>query len=92
MQMHEPDDTRTDTALDSLSSTRLGFVGLYLYISHKDVFTIVKALSTALVIITSADLMRFASRRFERTYEKLLGFLMRESEKVHCWHEGTMIV
>lgn len=59
-----------------------GFLGLYMYVSHKDVFTIVKALSSALVIITTADLLRFTSRRFARTYERLLGFLMRESEKV----------
>lgn len=59
-----------------------GFVGLYMYVTHKPVLPIVKALSTALVVITTADLLRFTSRRFARTYERLLGFLMRESEKV----------
>jgi hypothetical protein len=53
-----------------------------MFVTHKDVYTIVKALSTALVVITTADLLRFSSRRFARTYERLLGFLMRESEKV----------
>lgn len=59
-----------------------GFVVIYLYISHQDVYTIVKLLFRALVVITTFDLLRFASRRIERTYERLLGFLMRESEKV----------
>lgn len=40
------------------------------------------ALWMALAIIVPADLLRFNSRRFARTYEKLLGFLMRESERV----------
>jgi diacylglycerol kinase (CTP) len=37
---------------------------------------------SALAIIIPADLLRFRSRQFERTYERALGFLMRESEKV----------
>jgi diacylglycerol kinase (CTP) len=42
----------------------------------------VKSLWLALCVIVPADLLRFQSPRFERTYERVLGFLMRESEKV----------
>ena len=41
-----------------------------------------KSLWLALCVIVPADLLRFQSPRFERTYERVLGFLMRESEKV----------
>lgn len=69
-------------------ATPTGFLGLYLYVTHADVYILVKWLSRALVVITSVDVLRFASRRFERTYERLLGFLMRESEKT-SWN-GTI--
>ncbi|KAH9474900.1 CTP-dependent diacylglycerol kinase 1 [Psilocybe cubensis] len=59
----------------------IGFFTLYLYVSEGDVRTIVMVLWMALAIIVPADLLRFNSRRFARTYEKVLGFLMRESEK-----------
>ena len=59
-----------------------GFIALYLYCTHQDVYLLVRGLSTALVVVSTADLLRFASRRFERFYERILGFLMRESEKV----------
>lgn len=36
----------------------------------------------ALCIIVPADFLRFRSPRFERAYERVLGFLMRETEKV----------
>ncbi|EDR10466.1 uncharacterized protein LACBIDRAFT_316889 [Laccaria bicolor S238N-H82] len=59
----------------------IGFFTLYLYISEGDARKITLALWTALAIIVPADLLRFRSQRFERTYERFLGFLMRESEK-----------
>ncbi|KDR74627.1 hypothetical protein GALMADRAFT_140993 [Galerina marginata CBS 339.88] len=59
----------------------IGFFTLYLYVSEGDVRTIVLVLWMALAIIIPADLLRFKSRRFARTYERFLGFLMRESER-----------
>lgn len=59
----------------------IGFFTLYLYVSDSDVRKITLVLWTALAIIVPADLLRFRSQRFERTYERFLGFLMRESEK-----------
>ena len=46
-------------------------------------------LSSAMLIIVPADILRLNFPPFERTYERVLGFLMRESEKVrqyrtHC--------
>lgn len=55
---------------------------LYLYVSHGSARTVVVVLSTALVVIVPADLLRLNVPQFERVYEKFLGFLMRESEKV----------
>ena len=43
---------------------------------------LVKWLSRVLVLITTVDVVRFASDSFEQAYEKLVGFLMREKEKV----------
>jgi diacylglycerol kinase (CTP) len=59
----------------------IGFFTLYLYFSESQVDAIVKALWLALCIIVPADVLRFRSQRFARTYERFLGFLMRESEK-----------
>ncbi|KIK07558.1 hypothetical protein K443DRAFT_673152 [Laccaria amethystina LaAM-08-1] len=59
----------------------IGFFTLYLYVSESDARKITLALWTALAIIVPADMLRFRSQRFERTYERFLGFLMRESEK-----------
>ena len=36
----------------------------------------------ALAVIVPADFLRFTSPNFERPYERFLGFLMREKEKV----------
>ena len=44
--------------------------------------TIILVLWMALAIIVPADILRFKSPKFERFYERFLGFLMRESEKV----------
>lgn len=60
----------------------LGFVSLYLWTSHGSPQRVVVALSTALAVIIPADLLRLNSTRFARVYERGLGFLMRESEKV----------
>ncbi|KAF8310024.1 hypothetical protein DL93DRAFT_1682888 [Clavulina sp. PMI_390] len=42
---------------------------------------IIAPLCVALSIIVSADAIRFRSSAFERAYERLLGFLMRDAEK-----------
>jgi diacylglycerol kinase (CTP) len=39
-----------------------------------------------MLIIVPADMLRLNYPPFERTYEKVLGFLMRESEKVRQYH------
>ena len=59
-----------------------GFLTIYLYISHGSSRNVILALCTALAIIVPADLLRFRSPQFARTYERYLGFLMRDSEKV----------
>ncbi|KAF9036363.1 hypothetical protein BJ165DRAFT_1409115 [Panaeolus papilionaceus] len=64
-----------------LLHSSIGFFTLYLYVSEGDPRNVVWVLWMALTIIAPADLLRFRSKRFARTYEGLLGFLMRESEK-----------
>lgn len=59
-----------------------GFVTLYIYSCHVLPGRVVVVLSGALLIIVPADILRLNYPPFERTYEKVLGFLMRESEKV----------
>jgi hypothetical protein len=59
-----------------------GFVTLYLYASHGSPERVIFVLSSALLIIVPADFLRLNYPPFERSYEKVLGFLMRESEKV----------
>jgi diacylglycerol kinase (CTP) len=59
-----------------------GFVTLYLYVSHGSPERVVVVLSSALLIIVPGDILRLNYPPFERSYEKVLGFLMRESEKV----------
>lgn len=59
----------------------VGFITLYLWTSHGSPQRVVVGLSTALGVIIPADLLRLNSPRFERAYERVLGFLMRESEK-----------
>ena len=55
---------------------------LYLYASHGSPERVIVVLSSALLIIVPADILRINCSRFERSYEKVVGFLMRESEKV----------
>ena len=59
-----------------------GFATLYLYASHCSPERVVVVLSSALLIIVPADILRLNYPPFERSYEKVVGFLMRESEKV----------
>jgi len=61
----------------------IGFVTLYLYASHGSPERVVIALSSAMLIIVPADILRLNYPPFERAYEKVVGFLMRESEKKH---------
>jgi hypothetical protein len=65
-----------------------GFITIYLYVSNRSPKTIVLALCTALAIVVPADILRFRFPAFARTYERYLGFLMRDSEKVRasCSH------
>lgn len=55
---------------------------LYLYASHGSPERVIVVLSGALLIIVPADILRLNYAPFERAYEKVLGLLMRESEKV----------
>ncbi|RDX41727.1 hypothetical protein OH76DRAFT_1422939 [Lentinus brumalis] len=59
----------------------IGFLTLYLYASDGNPRTVVYALSLALLVIVPADIIRLNSNRFEWLFERVLGFLMRESEK-----------
>lgn len=59
----------------------IGFVVLHLYTSGTDLNIIVRNLSYFLGIVLTADVVRLNNNDFERLYEKVLGFLMRESEK-----------
>lgn len=61
----------------------IGFMTLYLYASHGSPERVVIMLSSAMLIIVPADILRLNFPPFERTYERVLGFLMRESEKKH---------
>ena len=55
---------------------------MYLWTTYDSPGTIVLVLSGALAVIVSADILRLNWPPFERLYERCLGFLMRESEKV----------
>ena len=59
---------------------------MYLYISQGSARTVVYVLWSALAIIAPADFLRLRYPAFERLYERCLGFLMRESEKVFRFH------
>ena len=68
--------------LKSLYITSLGFFTLYLYVSESPAHYVVRGLWSSLCIIYPADLLRFRYPSFARLYERVLGFLMRDSEKV----------
>lgn len=55
---------------------------LYLYLWYIDLHVIVRNLSIFLGIVVTADVLRLNLPAFESVYEMVLGFLMRESEKV----------
>jgi len=59
----------------------IGFLTLWLYASHGNPRTVVVVLSTGLAFIVPCDILRLRSARFERIFERCVGFLMRESEK-----------
>ncbi|KAI1790014.1 hypothetical protein LXA43DRAFT_973862 [Ganoderma leucocontextum] len=59
----------------------IGFLTFYLYASNGNPRTVVYVLAFALAVIVPADILRLNSERFEWLYERVLGFLMRESEK-----------
>ncbi|KZV67374.1 hypothetical protein PENSPDRAFT_654118 [Peniophora sp. CONT] len=59
----------------------IGFFTLYLYASNGSPQHVVYALAGALCVIVPADILRLNFPAFERLYETLLGFLMRDSEK-----------
>ncbi|KAF9488536.1 hypothetical protein BDN71DRAFT_1535052 [Pleurotus eryngii] len=59
----------------------IGFLTLYLWTSQGSPKAVIIVLWTALAVILPADFIRLRWPAFERTYERLLGFLMRECEK-----------
>lgn len=59
----------------------IGFLTLYLYHAEHDPHVVVYALGATLLVILPLDILRLRSSRFERLYERVVGFLMRESEK-----------
>jgi len=77
----------TPTAIDweiprKLLHSSIGFFTLYLYYANGSPRKVVIVLATALVtVIAPADAIRLRYPAFERLYEKLVGFLMRESER-----------
>ncbi|BGP40313.1 Diacylglycerol kinase [Rhodotorula kratochvilovae] len=63
-----------------LHSSIAGIV-LYLWTSHQDVPRLLSVLAVATTVVGTADVLRFRSTWFERTYENALGYFMRESER-----------
>ncbi|KAI0037024.1 hypothetical protein K488DRAFT_67184 [Vararia minispora EC-137] len=59
----------------------IGFFTLWLYATGGSPQHVVLGLAAALCIILPADVLRLHYAPFERFYESVLGFLMRESEK-----------
>lgn len=69
-----------------LLHTSIGFITLHQWIRGTTSPTKVSSyLSKALIVIISADLLRFRSIRFARFYESILGFLMRPCER-NSWN------
>lgn len=65
-----------------LNDVFLGFLVIYLYTSHTSAQKVALVLSANCAVITSVDFVRLRNPRFARFYERTLGFLMRDSEKV----------
>lgn len=59
----------------------IGFMVLTLYLSYQSLEDVVNGLSIFLAIVITADVIRLNYPPFERFYERVLGFLMREAEK-----------
>ncbi|CDU25164.1 related to HSD1-ER membrane protein [Sporisorium scitamineum] len=59
----------------------IGFMVLHCYLSHIDLHVIIRNLSYFLGIVVTADVIRLNNDHFEKIYERVLGFLMRESER-----------
>ncbi|CCL98729.1 uncharacterized protein FIBRA_00734 [Fibroporia radiculosa] len=78
-------DARNDTVdweiPRKILHSSIGFFTLYLYASHGSPRAVVAVLSAGLAILIPCDILRLRSRRFERIFERCVGFLMRESEK-----------
>ncbi|KAL5520671.1 DGK1 [Sanghuangporus sanghuang] len=64
-----------------LLHSSIGFLVVYLYKAHVSASTVAVVLSGACTLIASVDFVRLRSRQFAAVYEKIVGFLMRESEK-----------
>lgn len=62
-----------------------GFLVIYLYTSHTSAQKVALVLSGTCAIITSVDFVRLRNAKFARFYESVLGFLMRDSEKVRVY-------
>lgn len=63
-------------------ATSTGVFVLPLYIYRFPLQPVIVSLSISLAVVATADLIRFRSKPFARNYERTLGFLMRDSEKV----------
>lgn len=63
----------------------IGLVTLYLYKNGATGTQIIRAITPCLAIVTAADILRFNNARFARLYERVLGPLMRASER-HGWN------
>lgn len=59
----------------------IGFFTIYLYMSHGNPTMVVRALWGAFCVILPTDFLRLRSPKFERLYERVLGFLMRDCER-----------
>jgi len=63
-------------------SATTGFGTIALYLGHYTVPPIIYGLLVALAVVGTGDYMRFRNKPFAEFYEKAVGVLMRESEKV----------
>jgi diacylglycerol kinase (CTP) len=61
--------------------TAIGFMSLYLYMGPGNARAVVAGCVGALTIIAPVDYLRLNHSGFEKFYESVLGFLMRDSEK-----------
>ncbi|BGO91656.1 hypothetical protein NBRC10512_008104 [Rhodotorula toruloides] len=64
-----------------LLHSSIALVVLYLWLSHPNLLTLLRYLAYATTVIATADVLRFRFAWFERAYEGLLGYFMRESER-----------